>query len=449
MKSLKNIPEQIMWHDGMLLSPQHFQQAFKRSENIYKYQFFQNIPYPFGVKTFTFDENTFTNGLLKVEELECTFQDGLEYYFNSSKDKETLEFDLTKYKDILSKKPVTLVICVPKNKTNNYILNSSNSRFKSVNIDSYSIDENTGEDEIYIPRIKPNVSFMLEHEISSNFIAIPIAQVYLENSFYKTKLFCPPTTSITQESPIWKISNSVCLLLRYKIQDIIADIYKFDNEEYKGTFFNRRQALKTMKACLPRLEASIHSNQLHPFQLYLELYNVYAHISSNDIDENPKSLVPYNHFNLLETFELINNYIIEYLEREIPTGFNVTKISKIDKKFQSTILTKENTLDNNTHILIGLKKSYSVSEENFINWIKSSIICEEENLSMVVERRSLGLSRSIIEKYENLIPKKNIYLVYVKLDNIKKDKINIVISSSVNENIHYLPEEVIIYSRKA
>ena len=68
---------------------------------------------------------------------------------------------------------------------------------------------------------------------------------------------------------------------------------------------------------------------------------------------------------------------------------------------------------------------------------------------MVVERRSLGLSRSIIEKYENLIPKKNIYLVYVKLDNIKKDKINIVISSSVNENIHYLPEEVIIYSRKA
>ena len=159
--------------------------------------------------------------------------------------------------------------------------------------------------------------------------------------------------------------------------------------------------------------------------------------------------MPYNHFNLLETFELINNYIIEYLEREIPTGFNVTKISKIDKKFQSTILTKENTLDNNTHILIGLKKSYSVSEENFINWIKSSIICEEENLSMVVERRSLGLSRSIIEKYENLIPKKNIYLVYVKLDNIKKDKINIVISSSVNENIHYLPEEVIIYSRKA
>lgn len=449
MKSLKNIPEQIMWHDGMLLSPQHFQQAFKRSENIFKYQFFQNAPFPFGIQKFKFEENSFTNGLLKVEELECTFQDGLDFYFNATVDKTALEFDLTKYKDALLKGPLTLAICIPKSKTNNYILNSSNSRYKPVNVDAYAIDENTGEDEIYIPRIKPNVSFMLEQDINSNYIALPVAQVYVENNFYKTKLYCPPSTKISTESQIWKICNSVCMLLRYKIQDIIEDIYKFDNDEYKGTFYNRRQALKSMKACLPKLEASVHSNQLHPFHLYLELYNAYGHISSNDIDENPKSLVPYNHFNLLESFEKIQEYIIEFLEKEVPTGFNVAKISKIDKKFQSSIITKEQTLDNNTHILIGFKKNYSVSNENFINWIKSAIICEEENLSMTMERRSLGLSRNVIEKYETLLPKKNIFLTYIKLDNIKKDKINLVISSSVSDNIQFLPEEVIIYSRKA
>ena len=237
MQSLKNVPEQIMWHDGMLLSPQHFQQAFKRCENILRYQNFENAPFPFGIKTFKYEETSFSSGVLKIEELECTFQDGLEYYYNSSMDSTPLQFDLTPYKEALSKQPLTLTICVPKIQNKNNILNSNFSRYKSVNIDTYAFDENTGEDEIFIPRIKANICFLFEHEVTSNYIALPIAKIHLENSFYKTKTFSPPSTKVVNKSPIWNICNSICMLLRYKIQDIIEDLYKFDNDSHRGIFY--------------------------------------------------------------------------------------------------------------------------------------------------------------------------------------------------------------------
>lgn len=448
MQSLKNVPERIMWHDGMLLSPQHFQQAFKRCENIIRYQNFENAPYPFGIKIFKYEESSFASGILKIEELECTFQDGLGYYYNSNMEASPLQIDLTAHKEALSKQALTLTVCIPKNQNKNNILNSTFSRYKSASFDAYSFDENTGEDKIFIPRIKANICFLFEHEVTSNYIALPVAKIYLENSFYKTKIFAPPSTRVGKKSPIWNICNSICMLLRNKIQDIIEDFHKFDNETHRGIFYSRQLALRSMKANLPRLEACLHSGQFHPFQLYLEVYQVYGQIIANDVDESPQALIEYNHFNPLVCFEKIFKNIVEFLEKEIPTGFNITKLTKIDKKFQVSFQTELSTLENNTHILLGFKKNYSVSNENFLSWIKSAIICEEENYAITLERRSLGLSRSVVEKYDTLIPQRNIFLVYIKLENIQKEKTSIVVSASTDDNFHHLPDEIMLYSRK-
>lgn len=448
MKSLKHIPEQILWHDGMLLSPQHFQQAFKRCESILQYQNFENLPYPFGIKTFKFEESAFLSGLLKIEEFEGTFQDGLTYYYNSNIDSSQLQLDLSPYKSILSKDALILNICIPKIQSKNSIINSNLSRYKSTNTDEKTFDENTGNDEIFIPRIKANVCFLFEHEVTSNYIALPVAKIYFENNFYKTKKFAFPATKVIRNSHIWNICQSISTLLRHKIQDIMEDLHKFDNENLKGIFYAKQHTLRAMKANLPRLEACLYSEQLHPFYLYIEIYNIYGQIMANDMYEVPPILIEYNHLNTLDCFEKIHSNIIELLEREVPSNFNITKITKIDNKFQLSIDLNSALLENKTHILFGLKKNHSVSHENFVNWIKSAIFCEEEQLSINIERRALGLSRNIIEKYDTLIPQRNVYLVYVKLENLKKEKISLTIAGSHDDKINILPDEVVLYSRK-
>lgn len=449
MKNLKYIPEQIMWHDGMLLSPQHFQQAFKRSENIPFYHIFQNCPYPYGIKTFKYDKNFFANGILKIEELECIFQDGLTYYYNCSIDNFSLEYNLTQYKELLdSKKYLTIYLCNPKSDIKNFTANKKYTKYNSTQFESHCYDENTGDDEIYIPRIKPQVFFFIEQELTPQFNALPIAKIFIENSFYKSFPFALPTTFIQKNSLVWEICNTICQIIRYKIQDILEDIAKYNSEVYESSYIKKLLLLKSLKSSIPLLEATINSKKVHPFFVYLQLYNTYGQIISNDFDEKPQLLIEYDHFNMLICFEKIKKNIIEFLEKEVPSGFSISKLIKIDNKFKLTLNLQNDTLDNHTHILLGFKKNYSSSSEQFEQWIKSAIICEEEDLDLSLERRSLGYSRSIIKSYEGLVSKRNIYLTYVKIENFTKEQGAILISPSTHDSKANPPDEIYLYSRK-
>ncbi|KAB8031915.1 type VI secretion system baseplate subunit TssK [Fluviispira multicolorata] len=448
MPSLKYIPDQIMWHDGMLLSPQHFQQAFKRCENIIRYHNYESSPYPFGIKNFAIDQTSFASGLFKIEELECIFQDGLEYYYNSIYDSNQVQLDLSKYKEHLESKTLTLYISIPKIQNKNSILNNTYSRYKVANIDNIAFDENTGEDEIPIPRVRPNISLLFEHELTQHYISLPLLKIYHENSIYKLREFSQPSTKITKKSAVWKICHSICMTLRYKIQDIIETLQKFNKMHVNTELLDRIETLKSMKSCLPRLEACIHSEQMHPFILYLETYSVVSSILANEIYEMPAPLIEYNHYDNLSCFIKLKTILNEYLEKEIPSDFNITKAVKIDNKFTLSIHKGALGVNDESHFLLGFKKSSDISQINFLNWIKSAIVCEEENFEILLERRVLGLQRTLIEKYENLIPQKNIYLVRVKLDKTLKEKLNIIISPSIIDNTEFSPDEILIYTRK-
>ncbi|BBH52470.1 type VI secretion system baseplate subunit TssK [Fluviispira sanaruensis] len=448
MPSLKYIPDQIMWHDGMLLSPQHFQQAFKRCENIIRYHNYESSPYHFGIKTFKIDQTAFASGLFKIEELECIFQDGLEYYYNSIYDSVQAQIDLSKYKDILENKTLTLYLSIPRIQNKNSILNNTYSRYKVANVDNIAFDENTGEDEIPIPRVRPNISLLFEHELTPHYISLPLFKIYHENSIYKTREFSHPSTKINRESPVWKICHSICMTLRYKIQDIIETLQKFSMMKENTELLDRIETLKCMKSSLPRLEACIHSEQLHPFILYLETYSVVSNILSNEIYEMPAPLIEYNHYDNLSCFQKLRAILNEYLEKEIPTDFTISKAVKIDNKYSIHVHKGNLGVNDSTHFLLGFKKNSDISQINFLSWIKSAIICDEENFEVILERRVLGMHRTLIEKYENLIPQKNIYLVRVKFEAAVKEKISIIIAPSINENSDFSPDEILLYSRK-
>jgi hypothetical protein len=76
------------------------------------------------------------------------------------------------------------------------------------------------------------------------------------------------------------------------------------------------------------------------------------------------------------------------------------------------------------------------------------MICKEDQLTLFLERRTLGYQRTLIDSYETLIPPKNIFLLLVKLDSSLKEKTNLMISSSAHHDPDIFPEEIIIYSRK-
>ena len=93
----------IQWHEGMLLSPQHFQQESARTDNLVAWQSLNANALAWGVKHFDIDDSLLANGVLRVNSLVAVFSDGTPFVYNAENDAgPALEIDLSQWESILS-----------------------------------------------------------------------------------------------------------------------------------------------------------------------------------------------------------------------------------------------------------------------------------------------------------------------------------------------------------
>jgi len=102
------VPLAIQWHDGMLLSPQHFQEADRRNERLLAHHMTHVAPYHYGVASFKWAEGTLVSGLFRVDEIEAIMPDGTLVQHRSGQGKPDLSIDLRKHAAAARSTPLTL-----------------------------------------------------------------------------------------------------------------------------------------------------------------------------------------------------------------------------------------------------------------------------------------------------------------------------------------------------
>ena len=171
MVDIRKIPPAVNWHEGMLLAPQHFQQTNQRHESLTTYHISVVSPFHWGIMDLTIDRPRLVAGTLKILALEAVMPDGLavsfgesdadkvavSYYQNEEEEKknEILEFDLEPLKAKMEQGPQTIHLAVASQKMGVSYFKGDIKRqesFEGIPI----IDENTGDNEISIPRLKPS-----------------------------------------------------------------------------------------------------------------------------------------------------------------------------------------------------------------------------------------------------------------------------------------------------
>ena len=73
----EKIPDAIDWHEGMLLSPQHFQLMVQRYEALLSRQISTLSPYHYGFTNLLIDRARIHEGFLQVRSLDAIMPDGL------------------------------------------------------------------------------------------------------------------------------------------------------------------------------------------------------------------------------------------------------------------------------------------------------------------------------------------------------------------------------------
>src|SRR5215471_17358383 len=153
----QEIPEAIQWHEGMLLTPQHFQQLQARFGALLQYQAMAMAPFHWGVRHIRIDETRLVSGIFRVLELEAVLPDCLVVSHGANVD-DDLELNLTQYADDLRLREMTIHLAVAATQSGGS--KGGLKRYRSVEGELVA-DETTGDGFLRIPRLSPCLELLL------------------------------------------------------------------------------------------------------------------------------------------------------------------------------------------------------------------------------------------------------------------------------------------------
>src|ERR1700740_997897 len=108
----RTIPEAVQWHEGMLLSPQHFQLTARRAEALTGYLLEAAAPFCWGVQRLDIDQGLLLEARFRVVVLEAVLPDGRLVLYPSGGEDPLLERDFKSAELNPRVAPVTVHVAV-------------------------------------------------------------------------------------------------------------------------------------------------------------------------------------------------------------------------------------------------------------------------------------------------------------------------------------------------
>lgn len=169
MKTAPLPPPALQWHEGMLLAPHHFQQFTARQDALLHYHLTAAAPYHWGVGRLEIDNSLLLEGVFRVVSLEAILPDGL--IVDHREGDADLEVDLSPHENEMKSDGVTVHLCVPALRGARLL-----ERCRSVEGTPVA-DENTGEGEVAIPRLKPRLTLVAGQRAPAKYVSFPLARI--------------------------------------------------------------------------------------------------------------------------------------------------------------------------------------------------------------------------------------------------------------------------------
>lgn len=430
MKSL------IQWHEGMLISPQHFQQSINYSQNTLSRAISTVSPFGYGLFDLKIDTSSLSSGLIRVLKVNGIFQDGLLFDFDAMEDK-PLELNLSEY-FMANTGSVKIHLAIPNRRYGENMLDGNLARYYSSEVLNIR-DENTGEDPINIPILKPNLKLIRESQVDGRYQSFPIfeAEKSVEGGILGTN-FIAPFVTINEHSKIMEMCRDVVRIIREKISYFADRKDNFARERAEESLSNLRLLIQ---AALP-LESIIKANNIHPFEVFKYFLQTAASVTAL----NPAQLIPrlpvYNHEDLFASFNHLYEYICKIL-KYLKQKYDIITFTKIENEFQ---LKMEEDWLAKDEIAIGIQKPFSATDNDIINWIRGLQIASESMKPMIKDRRILGAERRILERGEYITQPAGMTIISVKAHTtyIRPGE-KLCLMSSVRD---FAPKEIILYAEK-
>ncbi|MBR9971999.1 type VI secretion system baseplate subunit TssK [Magnetospirillum sulfuroxidans] len=415
MAELSEIPEAVQWHEGMLLAPQHFQQAWLRNEAMLGYAVGHAGLFPWGVRQLVIDRGQLAQGKLRLLALEAVMPDGLAI-LHPRDDEPLLELDLTTAKNDLVQATMAVHLSIPLE--NARPEPGETRRWRSVEGRAVA-DTNSRDNEIPVPRLRPALSLALTDSPLTppprRFVSMPIARVGFRDDAFSLEPFAPPRTDFPATSDLAVLIGTVVQRLREKASGIADRLQATPGASADLPGGAQLDALRAMVAILPRMEGLLQAERIHPFLIYLALCDMMGSLSWMGGQPVPPSPPPYHHNDCLPAFVTIVQFLLRMMER-IRESYRTLRFKRSGDNAYSLLVSPEMLAPGT--LVVGVRAAPGASPAETTEWLRKALIGSRSMMKTIGSRRVRGAPRQRIETADELklLPPAGMVLFRVTVD---------------------------------
>lgn len=310
------VPHRVVWSEGMLISPQHLQQADLYHERMLDQRLAALAPQPWGILSLELDQGALAAGELRVSRFVGILPDGLYLGFTSG------DPEAPAARSIGAHFPPALAaldvfLAVPKERDGVPSIAAEvaggsqpapavqRTRFRAA---TRSVGDMTGESaDLAIAFARRNVSVLFGDEARDDFDCIKIAEVVRNPSgaLIASEAFIPSVLSISASSFLSSSVRRLLALMIAKQRQLSQERRQRDavTVEFGAGDVSRTLQLSALNAAIPILVHAGRDGEPSPRELYLYLIQMAGQLSTLVPDADPSALPAFNFTDLRFTFE--------------------------------------------------------------------------------------------------------------------------------------------------
>jgi type VI secretion system protein ImpJ len=434
-------PDRILWHEGMLLSPQHFQQESARVDQLVAWQCLAADPMAWGVRRLEIDENLLPGGLLRVLELEAVMPDGMAVSYAVDRAQGfDLQIDLVPFAEQLDNKELPVYLTV--GRARSVREQGQPSRFRGVPAEPVP-DEVSDALPVDIPRAAANLTLVAGDVPSSVFLHLRLLTVRRDNEVFKRGATLPALMAVPRESDVHRRAIAVAAQMRSKAAFIAKQTANPSSRlEDRIGMLEQKARLASLVQALPVLEAVLRAPEPTPYRLYVALCAQLGPLSllrPGGVPLQPPAWDPADPLAALEpVLQAVTDLVGEVSQdwRTQVFGFD-GRVFALDIQPQWL----------GPRLVVGLRGQ---SERDHVAWMSAAVIGSRTVWTTLSDRRILGAGRKQIEEAPDLGVRASagytLFAIEVSESFIVPEQ-PLVISNANETSTSQRPQELVLFTK--
>lgn len=406
------VPDPIQWHEGMLIGPHHFQQAWLRQDRLLDYRLGLLSPYAYGVVRLQFDHALLLTGVLRVTELEAVMPDGLLAVHPTDERAGDLEIQVKPLIPALQEGPMMVHVVVPRYGPGSCVEGGELARYRSVETPAV-VDENTGDNGQPIPRVRPKLALHVGVPVPQKYVGMPIARIVYRNEQVQIDDYEPPRPYLPADSACLEACRLVARRLREKAAHLAQRLRAPPGSVGAAGLIESRFAIQCLVSGLPQLEAVLYAGRPHPFDLFKVMCGIAGHLAPLGAGLVPPIFEHYDHLDPNRPFASVLRFVLQMLDAVSEAYSTIAFIHdghRFHLRMDKAWLERD--------LLVGVRLRSGQSEADVESWMAECLIASETLVTGLIGRRVRGARRQRVERDEDLevVPGRGVLLYRIASD---------------------------------